>query len=482
MNFKGLQLHSIILWVRAVSWVAIQKPVTTEVYSHAVDENLTYYGLSSVSLGGNWRLVVCDLTTRTCTSLDTGVPVPSTDGHYNMRELLLEGNYLYGCYARWSALNCYRFDKNTGAGVSYGTVAPAGDTSINYHTGVKIKEDTYYYMARVGSGTEWKLWRFKGSPSQIIDGAQWELIDYIFRDPTTPGSCPEGSINHSYCTNMFWVYERYLIFACYQRCPTGNVGNFAVYIFDVVKEKLYNSNFEEVPFAQPTTDPSVKVTVTNPLDTSGRTGLTPCIAVDMNARKLYIGQEWMSSTGSKVGVGITVVDMVARTATYNDVPGNWEWIGVYPIGLTADGKVIFTVRDTDDVPRVKLFDPATGSITNILDLTGGSSVVLFGLPMLNTEDVQVPILTVLHTISHIILPPNWDAGLKIPKRITTSSPAPGQLRVQAQFHQAPANIRVRIWKMPDAIVHSEETLAGDVAIDRTYSVPAGNYRVEVTGL
>jgi len=464
-----------------VSWQAVAKPVTTTTYSHVIDENLIYYGLSGVELGGTWRLVKCNLAVSppSCQALNTGVSVPSTDGHYNLRELLLEGGFLYGCYTRWSSLNCYKFDINTGAGVSYGTVAPGGDSSINYHTGVKIKEDTYYYMARVGTGTEWKLWRFKGSPSQITDPTLWEFIDYIFRDPTTPSGCPEGSINHSYCTNMFWVYERYLIFVCYQRCPAGNIGNFAVYIFDTVKEKLMNSNFEEIPFGLTTTDTRVKITVTNPLDTTGRTGLTPCFAVDMANKKLYIGQEWMRSDGTKAGVGITKVDMVTRQAAYINIPGNYEWVGVYPIAFTADGKVVFTIRDTDNTPRVKLLDPLTDNVTNVLDLVDGSSIVPFGPPALNTEDAQMPVRTVLHTASHIILPQNWQDGLKIPKRVIVSSPAPNQLRVQAQFQLAPSNIRVRLWKIPDLTIAREETLAGATSIDRTYSVTAGRYRVEV---
>jgi len=467
-----------------MSWQAVAKPVMTEVYSEVIDENLMFYGLSSVSLGGNWRLVKCNLAVSppTCQALDTGVAVPSTDGHYNMRELLLEGDYLYGCYARWSSLNCFRFHKNTGAGSSYGTVAPGGDSSINYHTGVKIKEDTYYYMARVGTGTEWKIWRFKGSPSQITDSALWEEIGYIFRDPTSPSTCPEGSINYSYCTNMFWVYERFLIFACYQRCPTGNVGNFAVYIFDTVKERLLNSNFEEIPLSRTTTDPAVKITVTNPPSNAVIAAITPCFAVDIANRKLYIGQAWGRSDGARAGTGITKVDMVTRQATFVDIQGNYEWMGVYPIALTADNKVVFTVRDTDNVPRVKLFDPLTDSVTNVLDLTGGDSIVPFGPPALNTEDTQTPIRTVLHTRTHLILSPNWQDGLKIPKRIVVSSPASNQLRIQAQFQLAPSNIRIRIWEVPSYVIEREETLPGSTSIDRTYNVIPGTYRVEVTAL
>ena len=465
-----------------MSWQAIAKPVMGGTYSDAIDEDLVYYGLSGVELGGNWRLIKCNLAVSppTCQALDTGVAVPSTDSHYNIRELLLEGDYLYGCYARWSALNCYRFHKDTGAGMRIGSVAPGGDTSINYHTGVKIKEDTYYYMARVGTGTEWKLWRFKGSPSQVTDGAQWELIDYIFRDPTSPSTCPEGSINYSYCVNVSWVHERYWIFVCYQRCPPGNVGNFAVYIFDVLRERLLNSNFEEIPFSRPTTDPSVKITVTNPPD-AVMTALTGFVAGMIN-KKLYIGQGWAKSDGTSAGVGITKVDLTSRQATYVYIPGNYEWIGVYPIGLTPDGKVIFTIRDTDNVPRVKLFDPATDSVSNILDLTGGSSMVPFGPPALNTEDAQMPVRTVLHTISHIILPPNWQDGLRVPKRIEVSSPRAGQLRVRAEFQLAPSNIRIRIWEVPSYVIEKEETLPGSTSIDRTYNVIPGTYRVEVTAL
>jgi hypothetical protein len=464
-----------------VSWQAVRLPVDVDVYSPAIDENLIYYGISNVALGGNWRLVKCDLNVSppTCTSLDTGIPVPNTDGHYNIRELLLEGDYLYGCWARWTGLNCYRFDKNTGAGASIGSVNPAGRSDLNYHVGIKVKEDTYYYIARVGSGAEWYLFRFKGSPSQITDSKQWEGVGYIFRDPMNPSTCPEGSINYSYCSSMFWVSERYLIFVCYNRCPSGNVGNFAVYILDALNEKLYNSNFEPIPFGLPTTDPSVKITVTNPLNTTGRISIPPQIVVDMADMKCYVGQEWIKGDGTRAGSGITKVDMRTRQATFVYIPGNYELQGVFPLFLTVDGKVAFTIRDTDNVPKLKLFDPATDTTTDILTGLGTS---IPGLPpRLNTEDAQIPVFTIHQTHLDLILPPNWMDGLKTPKRITVT-PGVGSLRVQAQFHIAPGSIRVRVWKIPDYTVAVEEILAGATAIDKTYSVAAGRYRVEVTAI
>ena len=459
-----------------MSWQAIAKPVETDVFSEAIDENLTLYSLSNVVLGGNWRLVKCNLAVSppTCQALNTGIPVPSTDGHFNLRELLLEGEYLYGCYARWSELNCYRFNKNTGAGMSIGSVAPGGDRSLNYHKGVKIKEDTYYYKARVGTGTEWKLWRFKGSPSQITDSALWEEIGYIIRDPTSPSTCPEGSINYSYCWSS-WVYERYWTIRCYQRCPSGNVGNFALFFFDTVKERLYNSNFEEVPLQLTTTDPRVKITVTNPPITSPAKSEFGGHVIDILNRRAYVVQRWYSSAGFEEE-GITKVDLTTRQAEYVRIPGSWLQI----LGLTVDGKVVFVHIDTDNVTRVKVLDPATNGISNILEIGGKTYAV--PLPCLNTEDIQIPVTTIFSIATHIILPPNWQDGLKIPKRIEVSSPRAEQLRVRAEFQLAPSNIRIRIWEVPSYVIEKEETLPGSTSIDRTYNVIPGTYRVEVTAL
>jgi hypothetical protein len=94
----------------------------------------------------------------------------------------------------------------------------------------------------------------------------------------------------------------------------------------------------------------------------------------------------------------------------------------------------------------------------------------------------MPVITILNTRSHLILPPNWQDGLKVPKRVIVSSPGAGQIRVQAQLQLAPSNIRVRLWKIPDLTIAREETLAGATSIDRLYTGLAGRYRVEVTAL
>jgi hypothetical protein len=404
------------------------------------------------------------------------VPVPSTDGHYNLRDLLPEGDYLYGCWARWSGLNCYRFSKTTGAGASIGSVAPAGFSDINYHTGVKIREDAHIYMARVGTGTEWYLFKFKGTPSQITDSAQWEGIGYMFRDPTTPSSCADGAINYSYCWYFWKVNERYIMTVCNQRCPTGNIGNFAIYIFDVLTEKLYNSNFEPVSFGLPTTDPSVKITVTNPPSGYARAEGGMAV-VDWANKVCYVGRHWFTE-GVGWEAGIVKVDMRTRQGTFVKVP-TASGSPVFPLALTVDGKLVLLYKDTDGVVKVNLFNPDTGTVEGTL--LSGLGIAEYRTVALATEDVMINTETIVVTGAEIILAPNWQDGLKRPKRITVT-PGAGTLRVQAQFQATPGSIRVRVWKIPDYTVAVEETLAGATSLDKTYSLVAGRYRVEVTAI
>jgi hypothetical protein len=457
-----------------VSWQAVALPVKIDNLSIALTEDLKLYALSQVQLGGNWRLVECDLTATPpiCTARDTGVAVPSTDGHYNLRDVLVEGDYIYVCYARWTGLICYRFSRMTGAGSSYGSVNPAGHSDLNYHHMVKIKEDVYYMKARTGDGRQWTLFKFKGSTSQITDSAQWEKVGTIIDDtPIAPSGCGDGSIQFSYCTFIWPAHERYLLFACYNRCPSPatEIGNFSVFIFDTLKEKLLAPDFSEIPFGVNTLYSATKITFTEGKPTGTIYRGDPQIMVfDMARRKAYGDMGWSLPTGYIKG--IADIDLSTRTAKFIQRPAD---LRVHAI--TTDGKAIVT-----ETNAVRLYDPSTGSISDVLSVPGLEP----GLEQvcLHTEDVFRRVETIIPAFTHIILPPNWQDGLKVPKRVTVSSPGAGQLRVQAQFQLAPSNIRVRLWKIPDLTIVNEETLAGTTSIDRTYSVAGGRYRVEVTAL
>jgi hypothetical protein len=344
---------------------------------------------------------------------------------------------------------------------------------------VKIKEDVWYMIARTGTGRQWTMFRFKGSPSQITDSAQWERIGNIFDDGpiATPGTCAEGSISFSYCTFAFFVNERYVMFSCYNRCPadSAEIGNYSIYFFDTVRERLLAPDLTtEVPFGSHTLDTRTKITVTGK-PTAQRTEIRTTV-YDLARRKAY-GRAFFAVSGG-YEVGILNIDLSTRTATYiRRYSGTTPPLS-NPVALTPDGKVVVIEND-----YVRLYDPATNSISDILNVSGLRPPWDWAQVCLQTEDTYKPIDTIITAMTHLILPPNWQDGLKVPKRITVSSLQAGQLRVQAQFQLAPSNIRVRLWRIPDLTVAREETLPGSTSIDRTYTgLTAGRYRAEVTAL
>jgi hypothetical protein len=462
-----------------MSWQAVAFPVRVTGHTWALTEDLKLYTTNSVTIGGNFRLIICDLSVSppSCTARDTGVPVPSTDGHYDLRDTLVEGDYVYACYARWTGLVCYRFDRTTGAGARYGSVNPAGHSDLNYHHMVKIKEDEWYMKARVGNGLQWALFKFKGSPSQIIDPAQWEMVGYIVDDTPIAGSCGDGALSYTYCSYWFQLSERYLLFGCYTRCPanTAEIGNFSIFIFDTLTEKLLAPDFSDVGFGGHSLNPATKITVVEgkPATTYYR-GETQVNVFDMARKKAYGYTFW--SHGRSYTTGIMDIDLSTKTAKFITRASGASPPLPHTNALTTDGKLIFTEPNT-----VRLYDPATGSITDILTVAGLAQ--WHAQACLHTEDVHKHVETIIITASHLILPSNWQDGLKIPKRIVVSSPRAGQLRVQAQFQLAPARIRVRIWEVPANVIEKEETLPGATSIDKTYTgLVAGTYRVEVTAL
>jgi hypothetical protein len=341
---------------------------------------------------------------------------------------------------------------------------------------VKIKEDMFYMKARVGDGRQWALFKFKGTPSQITDPAQWERIGYIIDD--TPiamaGSCGDGALPYSYCTYMFTVFERYVTIACFNRCPTsaGERGNFSIFFFDVIRERLLAPDLSTVvDFGGHSLNTATKITITTgkPTATIHRAEPVPTV-LDQARRKAYGTGWWFTDAGTKVG--LIDIDLSTRTAKYIDRPAPLPASNA----ITADGKVVFTEPNT-----IRLYDPATGSITDIMTVSGLQPEQRY--PCLHTEDVFKHVETIIVTDTHLILPPNWQDGLKIPKRINVSSPGAGQLRVQTQFQLSPAQIRVRIWEVPANVIVREETLPGATSIDRLYTgLTAGRYRVEVTAL
>jgi hypothetical protein len=458
----------------------------------ALAEDLKLYALSDVDLGGNWRLIECDLTIAppVCVIKDTGVQVPYADGDFNIRDVLIEGDYIYGCYAaytgRWwwvyDQLVCYRFNRHTGEGLHYGNVSPAGSYGgFDLPQMVKIKEDVFYMKARLFL-RRWTLYKFRGSPSQITDRSLWETVGIVVDDHSIATDCPDFRESTTDCTLAWPINERYIAMACGNRCinPGEHRDSFGLFVFDAFKEKLLGPDLSEVPFGGTSIDDAVRIKITE-----GRPaeplGPHPSITIiDLAGKKAYgdvffnvqgYDLQWGFPNRVDVKYGILDVNLEDRTAKFVERP---DPVRVH--GVTVDGKIIAT-----EPGAVRLYDPQTGALTTALTVPGLEPAP--GQVCLNTEDVYKKIYTIIPSRTHIILPPNWQDGLRVPKRIEVASPAGGQLSVRAEFQLAPSRIRVRLWRVYEQAVEREEVIPGAGIINRVYSdLSPGKYRVEVTAL
>jgi hypothetical protein len=349
---------------------------------------------------------------------------------------------------------------------------------------VKIKEDVFYVKAMKYLNVL-SLFKFKGSPSQITDRTLWEEIGEVVNDAPIRRDCPGtgwATFSPTECTLAWPVNERYIVIACGTKCinPEEHRDSFGIFVFDTFKEKLLGPDLSEIPFGGTTLDDAVRIKITE-----GRPaeplGPHPSITVvDLASKKAYgdvafnvQGYDPLWGYPNRVDVkhGILEVDLEARTAKFVERPNP-----VRVHGVTVDGKIIAT-----EPGAVRLYDPQAGALTDALTASGLEPAP--GQVCLNTEDVYRKIDTIIPSSTHIILPPNWQDGLRIPKRIEVASPAGGQLSVRAEFQLAPPRVRVRIWRVYEQAIEREEVIPGAGIIDRVYSgLPPGRYRVEVTAL
>jgi hypothetical protein len=459
----------------------------------ALTEDLKLYALSDVGLGGNWRLIECDLTIAPpeCTDKDTGVSVPYTDGDFNVRDVLIEDGYVYGCYAaytgRWwwvyGQLTCYRFDVQTGSGSHYGNANPAStDNPFILPQMVKIKEDVFYLKANTGLNTL-SIYKFRGSPSQITDRSLWEEVGVLVNDGPIRRDCPGlWWYPTTECTLAWPVNERYLIVSCGTRCinPEEHRDSFGIFLFDAFKEKLLDPDLSEIPFGSTSLDDAVRIKITEGRPAEPLGPFPSITVVNLEAKKAYGDVEfnvqgydplWGFPDRVDVKPGIVEVDLEARTAKFIERPNP-----VRVHGVTVDRKIVAT-----EPGAVRLYDPQSGALTTALTVPGLEPAP--GQVCLNTEDVYRKIDTVIPSSTHIILPPNWQDGLRVPKRIEVTSPAGGQLSVRAEFQLAPPRARIRLWRVYEQAIEREEVIPGAGIINRVYSgLPPGRYRVEVTAL
>jgi len=466
-----------------VSYQAIDVGILMN-YAHTIDTlDNTYYTLSNVVAGGNYRLIKCSLNPFNCQIFDSGIPVPSTDMHYNPSMILTDDQYVYALMSRWSGLTVYRFSKATGAGTEMGTVAPAGHTDLNYFHMIKVREDRYYAIARTGGGRTTTLFAFDGQPAELLDASKWSKIGNVHNDEGIgPGTCAEGGINFTYAE--LHQYMHYVAIHSWTRCPPSPylLSRSVLVLYDPVKEKLYNIRFEEVPFNQSTLSDDIAVDVTNPVTTAYRRDVGPAgyQFMIMPDDRIYISYMYIDSSNNIVSAGLALGQIGLQQLTY--VPLNMR---VYPLAMIKNNKIILHAYDYVGARKYILYDPLTDAISDIT--SAGETFYDVGRhkTFCKTGDFLIPCFYIWASDwQHIILPPDYPnvPGLEVINTINLTSPSANTLRVQASFVRAVDDVELAIYNTVTGSKVIEDYSPGPLtAIDRTYDVPPGRYRAVVYG-
>ncbi|MEM4619793.1 MAG: hypothetical protein QW607_06215 [Desulfurococcaceae archaeon] len=456
-------------------------------HANVIDTNdNTYYSLSNVTIGGNWRLIKCSLNPFNCQVLDSGVPVPSTDVHYNPWSMLTDDNYVYALISRWTGLTVYRFSKATGAGTNLGTVAPAGHTDLNYFQMIKVREDRYYGIARTGGGRTTTLFEFTGQPAELLDATKWRRIGHVHNDEGVgPSMCQEGGINFTYAE--LHQFQHYVAIHSFTRCPPSPhlLRRNILVFYDPVKEKLYNAKFEEVQFNQSTLNDSIALDVTNPVTNAYRRD--SCVAgrqffVTPGGR-IFICYNYIDTNGRLVSSGIAKGLINYQQLTY--VPLN---LIAYPVASDIVGNVILHAFDpATQQKKYVYYDAGADAVADIVITNDPGGFTERHKIFCRTREFHIPCNGYIwaHDWERIVLPPSYpnNPGLEVIDKVDLTSPTANTLRVQANFVRAVDFARVEIYNTQTGALVVGEDIAGPlISIDKTYTnVQPGKYRAVVKG-
>jgi len=453
----------------------------------------TCYSIRHVKYGGNYMLMVLDLTTLTIETYDLGLSVESTDGHYNlaMCGLTSDKSKLICCRARWSGLRCMEIDLQTKTARWLGEVAPAGDTSLNYPKWLRIRPDKWLVMARTGDGAQWSFFEFRGEPEQILDSALWSRRAILPNNSGDGGTtCDDGSLYYMYQPVLFQdPYEPHKIWMGYHnRCPPQpHRWTYGLLYYDIVRDRFFGwkGDLLDESLTYRSYSPELKVDCSPPEGvTASRPDMGPASGGGgarvrtSNYDYVILPHVIKDATGSVVAGGLVKVDLQGKTTTpvylpkvADDIAHEqlWAW---FP---TQDGKVI-GIQGASPSALV-LYDPATDSITEIgggarLDTFGAMRLWVFG------EKALIPATHMAMTQGRIVIWSGWSTDMKMLTKCLATGGA-GSLRVDADFWAtAPSRLEVTIYKLPDLTVEATDTVTSPAKpFSKTYTVTAGNKRV-----
>jgi len=450
------------------------------------------YILRHVEAGGNYTLFILDLATLSITTHNLGLPVETTDGHYNpaMCGLTSDRNKLICCRARWSGLRCLDIDLETKTARWLGEVAPAGDTSLNYPKWIRVRPDRWLMMARTGDGAQWSFFEFRGEPEQVLDSALWSRRAIL---PSNSGdgvsSCADGGIYFMYQAVLFQdPYEPHKIWMGYHnRCPPPpNRFTYGLLYYDIIRDRFYGWKGDLLDEAGTyrSYSPELKVDCPPPASvTADRPDMGPATSAGTRVKTanydyVILPHDVRSTAGATVSAGLVKVDLINRTTTpiylpkvATDIENSklWAWLP------TANGKVFGFQGDNPGA--IVLYDPSTDSVTEVgggvrTQSVFGTKLWIFG------DKALIP-------ATHIVMAPNvvvvwsrWNIDMKMLTKCIATGEA-GNVRVEADFWAAtPSTLEVTIYKLPNLTIEVTDTITSPARpFSRIYTVSAGNKRV-----
>jgi len=451
------------------------------------------YILRHVGAGGNYTLFIVDLTTLSVTQHDLGLPVESTDGHYNpaMCGLTSDRSKLICCRARWTALRCMEIDLQARTARWIGTIAPAGDTSLNYPKWIRVRPDKWLVMARTGDGAQWSFFEFRGEPEQILDSALWSRRAILPNNSGDGGTtCAEGSLYFMYQSVLFQdPYEPHKIWMGYHnRCvPPPNRFTAGLLYYDIIRDRFYGwkgdlldemrvyrsyspelkVEYQPPPGVDPANIARAEIGGATALGTRVKTDGYDYIILPLGVYDITQGR-WIE--------GLVKVNLKSLTATsvYPD-PVSTDITSSFVSALfpTPDGKVIGTQGFSSAV--LISYDPDTDSITRI----GEGTLSGFANRMwVLGEKALIPITHIAIATRELIVWSRWSTDMKMITKCLATGGA-GNVRVDADFWAvAPSRLEVIIYRLPDLTVEAIDTITSpSKPFTKTYAVSPGSKRV-----
>lgn len=170
------------------------------------DSGPKLYTMKGIEAGDTtYQVAICDA--NGCNIQDTGVSLPSTDGHYNPRMPFLssDGTKFFFSWSRWTPLRVIKCDHSDGTISNCQQVDLNGpDSDLNYQRGIGINGRAYWIARGCnynGWGVCWRLYR-SVIDEYDQDSAHERIVEFVNDSSLSPSQ--HTYCNCEYINGEFW--------------------------------------------------------------------------------------------------------------------------------------------------------------------------------------------------------------------------------------------------------------------------------------